>query len=57
MFVLYAIGACINQRSVKFFNILILSGKHHTLAAEMYHQVKSFDENLYLYETCHKYIF
>lgn len=36
---------------------LILSGKHHILAAEMYHQVKSFDENLYIYGTCHKYIF
>ena len=41
-----------SQHSVKLFK----HEKYHILTAELYHPVKSFDEKLYICETCHKHL-
>ena len=41
------------QRSVRLFNY----EKYNILTAELHHPVKSFDEKLYICETCHKHFY
>ena len=40
------------QRSARFLNMK----KYQILISELYHPVKSFDEKLYLCETCHRHL-
>ena len=41
------------QRSVRF----VKHEKYHILNAKSYHSVNSFDEKLYICETCHRHLY
>ena len=45
-----------HRRLYQHIDKLFKHEKYHILTAELYHPVKSFDEKLYICETCHKHL-